>query len=163
MLPEVQLDPLALERGRERLAKRGRLTREQPLGALDDRDRRAHACDRLGELDADRPAAEHEQPPRDLGQAGRLAVGPHTLELTQPRHGRDHGIRAGGEHDVSSRVDLVADQHSPRPIEPSGAAQHLNARARSPARLAGVVVPADHEVPPRERGGSVDQRRGQTP
>jgi hypothetical protein len=43
---------------------------------FDDRDRGAHARERLAELEADRAAAEHQQPARQLGDAGGLAVRP---------------------------------------------------------------------------------------
>ena len=43
----------------------------------------AEATNGLRHLDADRPAAEHQQPARDGLHAGHLAVRPDPLELAQ--------------------------------------------------------------------------------
>ena len=64
---------------------------------------RAHAARRPGQLDADRAAAEDEQPPRDLLQPGGLAVRPDAVELAQAGDRRDHGVGAGRDHDVARR------------------------------------------------------------
>ena len=85
----MQLDAVGGERLGERLAERRGLAGEQALRALDDRDRGAHARERLAELEPDGSAAEHEQPARDLGQPGRLAVGPHAVEPRQAGDRRD--------------------------------------------------------------------------
>ena len=74
---EHELDAVAAQDLAERLAQRRGLAREHVLAALDQRDLAAEAAHGLRQLDADRPAAEHEQAARDRLHAGRLAVGPH--------------------------------------------------------------------------------------
>ena len=141
-----------------------RLAREQVLGALHDRHRGAHARERLGHLDADGAAAEHEQPARHLGEAGRLAVGPHAVELAQPRDRRDHRVRAGGDDDVLGGVAC----RSPTTTRPGPARRPSPRRTSIPApsrpgRLAGVVVARDHEVAVGERRRGVDRVRSRPP
>ena len=63
--------------------------------ALDERDLAAEAAHDLRQLDADRPAAEDEQPARDGLHAGRLAVAPDAVELAQARDRRDDRVGAG--------------------------------------------------------------------
>ncbi len=73
---ERELDAVAAQDLAERLAQRRGLARQHVLGALDERHLAAEAAHGLRHLDADRAAAEHEQPPRDGLHARRLAVGP---------------------------------------------------------------------------------------
>ena len=108
----------------------------------------------------DGPAAEHEQPARDLGQPGDLAVRPHAVQLAQARDRRDHGVRAGGDHDVLGGV-LASPSTSTaaRPGEPRRAPQHVDARCPRARRPGRVVVVRDHEVAPLERGCGVELAR----
>ena len=64
----------------------------------------------LGHLDAHRAAAEDEQPPRDLLQAGDLAVRPHAVEVRQALDRRDERVGAGGDHDVLRGVGRAVDR-----------------------------------------------------
>ena len=116
----------------------------------------AEATHGLGHLDADRPAAEHEQAARDGLHAGRLAVGPHAVELAQARDGRHDRIGTVRQDDVFGGVAHAIDLDHARPGEPAGAAQQLDAFARQPALLAGVGVVRDHEVTPGKHGVDVD-------
>jgi hypothetical protein len=123
--------------------------------ALDDRDLGAHPRDGLAELDADGTGAEDQQPAGHLPQAGRLAVGPDAVELAETRDRGDDRVRAGRDHDVAGEVGVVADDHASGAVEASRAAHDRDPRAVRPRRLAGIVVVADHEVAPRERGSGV--------
>ncbi len=163
--PEVQLDAVGPQRLGQRVAERRRLARQQPVGALDDRDLGAHPPDGLAELDPDRAAAEDQQPAGDRAQRGRLAVGPHALEPVQARDRREHRIRAGRDHDVGGEQRLVADHDPAGAVEAARAADDLDPCAARPRDLAGVVVAADHEVAPGQDGrrieaAAVDRLRG---
>jgi hypothetical protein len=152
----AHVDPVERERGGDALAERPRLTREQALGALHEDDRGAHPRDGLRHLDADGAAPEHEQPARDLAQAGRLAVGPDPVELAQPGHRRDDRLRAGGDDDVRRGVRAAFHLDHPRRRQRRFAAQQGDALAVEPAGRPGVVVRRDHEVAPRERRVDVE-------
>ena len=91
MHPEHQLDSVPAQGLAERLAQRRGLARHHPVGALDDHRLAAEPAHDLRDLDAGRPAAEHEQAARDRLHARRLAGAPHALELTQPGTGGTNG------------------------------------------------------------------------
>ena len=129
---------------------------EHVRGALDERDLAAEAAHGLRHLDADRSAAEDEQPARDRLHAGRLAVGPDALELAQARDRRDDRVGAAGEHDVLGGVAHAVDLDDAGPGEPAAAAQQGDPFVGQPALLAGVGVVGDHEVAPGERRLDVD-------
>ena len=157
---EDELDAVAAQDLAERLAQRRGLAGEQVLGALDERHLAAEAADGLGHLDADRPAAEDEQPARDRLHAGRLAVGPDAVELAQARDRRDDRVGAVGEHDVLGGVAHAVD------LDRAGARRAGRCRAAGRCRCSasqrscpGVGVVGDHEVAPRERGLDVDLAR----
>ena len=137
---EHELDAVAAQDLAERLAQRRGLAREDVLGALDERHLAAEPAHGLRHLDADRPAAEHEQAPRDGLHAGHLAVGPDAVELAQPRDGRDDRVGAAGEDDVLGGVAHARDLDRAGPGEPAAAAQQVDALLRQPALLPGVGV-----------------------
>ena len=85
----------------ETVAERLGLAREHVVHALDEGHRGAQPPDRLGHLDADRAAAEHEHPARHLRQRRHLAVRPDALELDKARDRREDWVRAG-RHDECS-------------------------------------------------------------
>ena len=148
---ECELDPVAAQHLAERLAERRGLAREHVRGALDERDLAAEAAHGLRQLDADRAAAEHEQPPRDGLHAGRLAVRPDAVELAQARDRRHERLGAVREHDVLGGVADAVDLDRADAGEPAAAAQQVDAVVGEPALLAGVGVVRDHEVAPGER------------
>ena len=105
--------------------------------ALDQRDLAAEPAHRLRHLDADRPAAEHEQPARDGLHAGHLAVRPEPVELAQSRDRRHDRVGAGRHDDVLGGVALAVDLDHAGPGQPAAAAQQVDARcspASAPAR-----------------------------
>src|SRR6266511_5451893 len=109
VLAEAQLDPVGGEDLAKRLAERARLARQQVILALDERDLRAEAADRLGELDPDGPPAQHEQPPRGLFETRGFAACPQSVELVESRDRRDRRVRSGGDDDVLRLVGLAGD------------------------------------------------------
>ena len=135
------------------------LAREHVRGALDEHHLAAEAANGLRHLDADRPAAEHEQPARDGLHAGHLAVGPDAVELAQARHRRDDRVGAGRHDDVLGGVADAVDLDHARPGQPAAAAQQVDAVLGEPALLAGVGVVRDHVVAPGERRRDVDLAR----
>ena len=156
MLAEVELDPVGLECAAQRVAQRLRLARQHVVHALDQRHRGAHAPHGLGHLHAHRPAAQHEQAARHLGEAGCLAIRPDAVELAQARDGRYHRVRAGRDHDVVGGMRLLVDLHAAGAGQPGGAAQHLDPLRLEVLRLGAVLVARHHEVAPSERALGVD-------
>ena len=126
---------------------------EHVVRALDERHRGAHARERLRHLDAHGPAAEHEQPARDLGRA------PVASRFVQtPSSSRRPGIGGitGSEPVAITMCVGGVGRRSPtstRPgrDEPALAAEEVDALRRRASDLAGVVVAGDHEVAPGER------------
>src|SRR3954452_1309673 len=116
MHAEVKLDSLALQLLADRVAGIAALTRQQAV-ALDDRDLRAEAAERLRELHADRTAAEYDDALRDFLEAGARAGGP-VLDVLQPVDGRDDWIRSGRDHDALGLDLLVADDDPAWPLDP---------------------------------------------
>ena len=136
MRAEDELDAVAAQDLAERLAQRRGLAGEQVLGALDERDLAAEATHGLRHLDADRPAAEHEQAARDGLHAGHLAVGPDAVELAQARDRRHDRVGAGRQDDVLGGVAHAVDLDHAGPGEPAAAAQQVDA-LRPPASAPG--------------------------
>ena len=126
------------------------------LAALDERDLAAEPAHGLRHLDADRPAAEHEQAARDRLHAGHLAVRPDPVELAKSRDRRDDRVGAVREDDVLGRVAHAVDLDDAGAGEPAAAAQQVDAVVREPPLLARVGVVGDHEVAPGERCLDVD-------
>ena len=120
--------PSRAQRLAERLAERRGLARQQ-RAALDEHDLAAEAADGLRHLDADRAAAEDEQPARDRLHAGRLAVGPDAVELAQAGDRRDERVGAVGQHDVVGGVPRAVDLDHAGAGEPAAAAQEVDALA----------------------------------
>src|SRR5262249_18945480 len=145
---EDKLDAVAAQDLADRLAQRRRFAGEQvPTGRGEDH-LATQAAYRLGHLDADRAAAEHDQLPGNGLHTGDLAVGPDVLQVTQARDGRYGRVRAGGHDDMFGGVAHALDLDHARPGQPAGAAQQVDALAGEPAFLAGVGVAGDHEVTP---------------
>ena len=155
---ERELDAVAAQHLAERLAQRRRLARKHVLASLDEHHLAAEAAHGLRHLDADRAAAEHQQPARNLLHAGHLAVCPDALQLAQSRHRRHDRVGARGEDDVLGRVPHAVDLDDTDAGETAAAAKQVDAVIRQPALLTGVGVVRDHEVAPRERGLDVDLR-----
>ena len=89
---------------------------------------------------------------------GRLAVGPHAVELTESRDRRHDRVGAGRHDDVLRGVADAVDLDHARAGQPARASQQADAPVRQPALLAGVGIARHHEVPPRQRGRDVDLR-----
>ena len=83
-----------------------RLILGQVGGALDERHHGTEAAEGLRHFHPDRPAAEHEQVVRPVGQSEYGLVG-EVGRLAQARHGRHGGGRAGGD-DNAPRADPLA-------------------------------------------------------
>ena len=98
---------------------------EHVLAALDERHLAAEAANGLRHLDADRAAAEDEQPARHRLHAGHLAVRPDALELAQARDRRHDRVGAVGEDDVLGRVPNAVD------LDDAGPASRPRPRSRS--------------------------------
>ena len=86
-LAEPELDPLGLEALGQCLAGFRGDARKQPLGALDDRHRDAHAGERLRQLAADRARRRGSAAAPAAPWRGRLAVGPDAVHLVEPSIG----------------------------------------------------------------------------
>src|SRR6478752_2112132 len=153
---EDELDAVPAQDLAERATQLFGFARQHPLGAGDQDHLAAETTDRLGHLDADRPAADDHQATRDCLHAGHLAVGPNAFKVSQSRDRRDEGIRAAGQDDVLGGVTYTVHLDSASPREPASAAQQSDTLAGQPAFLPGVGIAGDHEVAPGERRLDVD-------
>ena len=162
--------PSASNAARSSCAGERLLACEQPVRPLqDDNLLAAEPPERLGHLDPDGAAAEHEQPPRDLFGAGRGPVVPGA-GLGQAGNGRDERAAAGGQHDGPGRAQRPdgavggLDLDGPLPGQAAGAADEPDALAFQPAELALVPPAGGHVVALGEGGGGVqpagDRLRG---
>ena len=158
--PQRQLNPVPAQRLAELLAQWRRLAGKHAVGALDQHRLAAQAPHDLRDLDARRPAAQHEQPARDGLHARRLAGAPDPLQVAQPGDRRHDRSRAGRHHDVLRGVPGAVDVHHAGARQPARAAQQVDAPVREPALLAGVGIVRHHEIPPGQRGRSIDPRGG---
>ena len=150
--PKQSSMPSAASASAERLAERLGLARQHVVHALDERHRAAHARDGLRHLDADGPAAQHEQPARHLGERRwprgwsrrrRARAGPAT-----------GGITGSEPVAITTSRGRVASRRPPTPARARRGAPAPRSTSMplpvEPRRLAGVVVVRDHEVAPRE-------------
>ena len=113
-----QLDAVTPQLRTERLAQRYGLAGQHVRGRLDQRHLTAQPPHDLGDLGADRAAAENEQPTRDGLHPGRLPVGPHPLQLAQARDRRQHRIPSRWPAPRALRCTAVR-QPRPRPARPA--------------------------------------------
>ena len=140
-----------------------RIVARQDRALIDHDDLGAEPAERLGELAADRPAAEHQQPPWQLRQIEDCLVG-QAVQFRQPRHRRDRRPAAGRDH-VAPGTDLPAahlDQVGAG--KPCLLAQNRHAQ---PLEALDAVVrgdAVDHTADVPTHGGEVDarDRRGDT-
>ena len=137
---------LAQRRG-DFLAGEGLLAREQVLAALDQGHLRPERRPGLGELAADRAAAEHDHALRDLLRGGRVAVVPglDRVEAVDRRHRR---AAAGGDDDRLARRSGRRRRPTTRrsPSKRAGAAEEVDLAFFQPGQLDRVVEVVDHLV-----------------
>ena len=167
-------DPQLGECGGEFGAGEGLLLGQQPVGLLDDGDLLgAQPAEGLGHLRADHPAAEHQQPARDLFGRGDVTVVPDG-DVAQPVDRRDSRPGAGGHHDGppggEHRPCTVGrgDRDGPHAREPTLPADDVGADVDEPAGLRAVVPAAGERVAGGERlldvhGAGDGTRRGRRP
>ena len=157
LLAEVELDPVGLERGAQRVAERLRLARQHVVHALHERDRRAEAPDGLRHLHSHRAAAQHEHAgaaPRSAPVTSRLVHTPSSSR--RPGMGGITGsepvaITTWSAEYVSSPTSTL-----PGPASRRGTAEQLDALLLEVCRVGRVVVARDHEIAPREGGLRAD-------
>ena len=152
VLAEHQLDSVPAQRLAERLAERRRLAGKHPVGAFDDDRLAAETPHDLGQLDARRPTAQHQQAARDSLHARRLAGAPDAFELTQSRDRRHERSCAGRHHNVLRGMAGAVDVDHAGTGQLARAPQQVDAPVGQPALLAGVGPVRDHVVPPGQRG-----------
>jgi hypothetical protein len=157
--PEPQLDAVAAQRVAECEAERLRLAGQHMARALDDDGLAAETGDDLGELDAGRPGAEHEQAARDGCHAGRLTGTPDAVKLAQSWDGRHDRIGACRHDNMVRGVADAVDVDHAGAVQPARSPQQADIPGGQPALLTGVAVIRHHEVPPRQRGRDVDLGR----
>ena len=131
-----------------------------PVGAFDDDRLAAETPHDLGQLDARRPTAQHQQAARDSLHARRLAGAPDAFELTQSRDRRHERSCAGRHHNVLRGMAGAVDVDHAGAGQLARAPQQVDAPVGQPALLAGVGPVRDHVVPPGQRGRHVNLRGG---
>ena len=130
--PRAQCYPLAGEPFGEQSRELGVVARQQ-RAEIEHGDLRAEPAMRLRHLDADRPAADHDQ------MLGQFTVGKHGLvgqigHLVEPGDRRRHRVRAGGDHEPAGADLDLAGQHRARAGETRRGAQHGDAQTLEPLR-----------------------------
>ena len=151
----TDFDALLREPLREQLARLRVDPPQQVAVAVDDRHARARAVEELPELDADRPAAEHEERRRDLTRPHGLVVRP-VADVLDPGDRRDRR-RGAGRDDERVVLELA-----PLDLDDSGtgdarlAADERRALLLEPARVPGVVAAVRHLVAPPEHALEVE-------
>ena len=108
-LAEHQFNPVPAQGLAERLAQRRRLAGNHAAGPLDDHRLAAQTAHHLGQFDACRPAAQHQQSARDSLHARRLAGSPDSVKLAEPRNRRHRRRRAGRDDNVVRGVPDTVD------------------------------------------------------
>ena len=161
---EPDLEAVAGERIRQDLRRIALLSGQEQRELLGDRGRDAEPAERLGELAAQRPAADHEQPSRQLGQLEDALVGQVAglVEARQrgsirPRSGRDHRL-------VEAELGAVDGQPVARD-EPRVAMEHLDAEVGQAVDRSGSGEPGADLVQAlhRRHGVGGDRGRGTRP
>ena len=136
------------------------LPRDQPWQSLDHGHARAEGGPRLGELDADDPAAEDEQALRHGLGRRRLAIRP-CAGLGEPRDRRHRcaapRLRARPPSGPRARRRRRRTRRSPSTA--AVPAHELDSALLEPRELARVVEVVDHLVAPLEHGVRVDPVR----
>src|SRR6202030_2215269 len=98
-------------------AQQRRLSRNQPVGSLDQSRLATEPPHHLCHLDTGRSTAEHEQPARERLHAGRLPRTPYPVQSVEPGDGWHEGIRARRDHHVISGVPVALDLDDAMPGE----------------------------------------------
>ena len=132
------------------------LALDQPVAAMDERDRRAERRPGLCHLDADDPAAENGEPcGHDFG-GRRLDVRPGACRAKAWDVGDER--RRPGCHDdcLLRREHLLPHEHAPLAVEPSAAAHERDATLLEPRQVRSVVEMRDHVVATVEHGLHVE-------
>ena len=120
---DQDLDPVLFQVGQQSSACLGLLQGQESRSGLDDGHLRAEPGKALGQLDADRTAAEDDQPRRQLARDRGLAIGP-VVDLVQTLDGRDRRGAAVGDDDCLARHQLLAaDLHRAQVDQAAGAAK----------------------------------------
>lgn len=125
---EVEGHPVGLEGGGDDGAGGRLLLGEQAVAGLDELDGGAEAGERLGELAADRPAAEHDE-----GVGERLEVEDRLVRqvagLGEPGDRWEKGRRAGGEDEAAGANGPLAGGEGPGRHEAGRGGEELDALA----------------------------------
>ena len=122
---DQDLDPVLFQVGQQSSACLRFFQGQESRSGLDDGHLRAEPGKALGQLDADRTAAEDDEPRRQLARHRGLAVGP-VIDLVQTLDGRDRRGAAVGDDDCLARHQLLAaDLHRAQVDQVAGAAKKL--------------------------------------
>jgi len=157
--PGADGDTLRGQRLGGQLADARVLPVDEPARPLDDGDLRTHPAVELGELDADRAAADQQHPGGDVADVGGFPAGPHR-HLVQALDGRADRLGSGGDHHVLCFQLLPGCLDPAGPGEPGGALDDRGAGLLVVLDLGGVIEVPDHVVVviaqnrPVEDGGS---------
>src|SRR3954447_24376008 len=149
--PFAQIDTRLAKALRYLLAGERLLARDDPVGGLDQRHRRAERAPRLRHLDAHGSAAEDGEAVGDRLGRGGLARGP-VLDFGQPLDRRHRRRRSRRDDDRPAGAhQIVANAHVPLTLDLAPAPEQLDAALGEPGELAGVVAVGDHLVAALER------------
>ena len=139
-IPTATSTPSRRRASPERVAERGWFPGEEVRRGLNDYCFGAQAVHSLGQLDADRATAEHEQAAGHGFYGGRLSVRPDAIQFSQARDGWDDGLGAAGQDHVSGRMPHPVHLDYAGPGQPALAPDEVDVPAGEPAHLALVGV-----------------------
>ena len=164
LVPDQHVHAVMLERGLGQCRHLLVLADHHARQHLDLRHLRAEPREGLRQLAADRAAAEHDQPLRQLAQLPQVVGGQH-LDLVEPRQRRHERTRAGGEHDVLRRQPLRGalvgrDLDGPGVDQLGVAAHHVDAEAAIAFDRIVRLDRADHAVHAVHHLGEAELRAG---
>ena len=112
----------------------------------------------LGQLAADRPAADDRQTRRALGQREHRLVGQET-DLFQPRDGWSRRSPAGGDHSSLEAQRSAVDFHRAAAHEAAVTEEHIHPEIREPPNRVVMADAGPHTPHALHDGGEIDLRR----
>ena len=148
---EVQLDPVPPQCLGQSHAEGGRLSWDQPIGALDEHGLTTEPPYHLCDLDTGRATAEHDEAAGNRLHGRRFARAPHADQAVEPRNGWHERIRARRYDDMLRRVASAVHVDHAGPGEPAHAPDQRDAPIRQPFLLSRIRIAGHHVVPPVQR------------
>ena len=147
----MQFDPVPPQCIAQSLAEGGRLSWDQPIGALDEDGLSTEALYHLCDLDTGRASAQHDEAAGNRLHGRRFPRAPDAIEGVEPWNGRHERSRARRHDDMLRRVASAIHVDHARPGELPLAPDQFDAPIRQPFLLSRIRIVGHHVVAPVER------------